>query len=73
MEKQFPQDSLFIVGHSRPAKEDAIAQTHGEFYLALVLDSATGCILDAECNTILDLSCSFVRQLLVGRCLPESG
>ena len=70
-EKVFPADSLFIVGHSRPAKEDAIAQTHGEFYLALVLDKATGCILDAQCNTILDLSSSFVRQMLLGKCLPN--
>ena len=34
----FPQDTLLVVGHARPAKEDAINLTHGEFYLALVLD-----------------------------------
>ena len=66
----FPQDTLLVVGHARPAKEDAINLTYGEFYLALVLDRKTGCILDAECNTILDLPRSFVQGLLVGCCLP---
>ena len=52
---QFPAQSLLVVGQARPAKEDAINLTHGEFYLALVLDGGTGRILDAECNTILGL------------------
>ena len=68
---QFPARSLLVVGQARPAKEDAITLTHGEFYLALVLDGGTGRILDAECNTILGLPRVFVRQLLVGRTLPQ--
>ena len=66
----FPGDSLLVVGQARPAKEDAINLTHGEFYLALVLERDTGRILSAECNTILELPRAFVRELLTGRCLP---
>ena len=67
----FPSGSLLVVGQARPAKEDAINLTHGEFYLALAIERESGCILDAECNTILELPRTFVRQMLVGRVLPR--
>ena len=66
----YPNDTVLVVGQARPAKDDAINLTHGEFYLALVLQRNTGRILEAECNTILNVPRAFIRQLLVDRCLP---
>ena len=68
---EFSARSILVVGQARPAKEDAISLTHGEFYLALELDRDSGRIREAECNTILNLPRAFVRQLLVGHFLPR--
>lgn len=63
----YPKDSILIVGQAKPSRDDAIYMTHGEFYISLVLEKATGRILDAECNTILQVTGDFVRGMLVGK------
>lgn len=68
---QYPPNSILVVGGAKPSRDDAIYATHGEFYVSFVLDRATGEILDVGCNTIVGVTAEFVRQLLVGRRLPE--
>lgn len=68
---RFGENTVLAVGQAKPSRTDAIYQTHGEFYLTLVLERDTGRIVDASCNTILELTAAFVRELLVGRRLPE--
>ncbi|WP_293010609.1 MULTISPECIES: DUF3870 domain-containing protein [unclassified Oscillibacter] len=67
----YPKNTILVVGQAKPSRGDAICQTHGEFYISLVLERDTGLILDAACNTILDVTAAFVRELLVGRRLGE--
>jgi hypothetical protein len=67
----YPKNTVLVVGGAKPSREDAIYTTHGEFYISLVLDRDTGEILDMGCNTIIGVTADFVRQLLVGRRLPE--
>ena len=68
---KYPKDTILVVGQAKPSRTDAIYQTHGEFYISLVLERDTGRILDAACNTILDVTAEFARDILVGRRLPE--
>lgn len=68
---RFAEDTILVVGQAKPSRSDAIYQTHGEFYLTLVLQRETGRIVDAECNTILPLTREFARELLVGAYLVE--
>ena len=68
---KYPESTILVVGQAKPSRTDAIYQTHGEFYISLVLDRESGRILDMTCNTILDLTAEFVRELLVGRRLIE--
>ena len=68
---RYPEHSLLVVGMAKPSREDAIYSTHGEFYISLVLCRETGEILDMGCNTIVGVTAEFVRQLLVGKRLPE--
>ncbi|MBU5625925.1 DUF3870 domain-containing protein [Oscillibacter sp. MSJ-2] len=68
---RYPEQSLLVVGMAKPSREDAIYATHGEFYISLVLCRETGEILDMGCNTIVGVTAEFVRQLLVGKRLPE--
>ncbi|MDD3203833.1 MAG: DUF3870 domain-containing protein, partial [Pygmaiobacter massiliensis] len=50
----YPENTVLIVGHAKPGKDDAIYTVHGEFYISLVVEKATGIIVDLACNTILD-------------------
>lgn len=67
----YPKDSILIVGSAKPSREDSIYAVHGEFYTTLILDRKTGRILDAGCNTIIGVTSDFVRQILVGKALPD--
>lgn len=67
----YPENTILVVGQAKPSRGDAICQTHGEFYISLVLERDSGLILDAACNTILDVTAAFVREMLVGRRLGE--
>ncbi|WP_312938941.1 DUF3870 domain-containing protein [Oscillibacter sp.] len=68
---EYPENTILVVGQAKPSRGDAICQTHGEFYISLVLERDTGLIVDAACNTILDVTAVFVREMLVGRRLSE--
>lgn len=66
----YPENAILVVGQAKPSRTDAIYQTHGEFYISLVMERESGRILDMSCNTILDVTSEFARELLVGKCLP---
>ncbi len=67
---KYPENAILVVGQAKPSRADAIYQTHGEFYISLVMERDTGRILDMTCNTILDVTAEFVRDMLVGKCMP---
>lgn len=68
---KYPEKAVLVVGQAKPSRADAIYQTHGEFYISLVMERDTGRILDMTCNTILDVTAEFVRDMLIGKRLPE--
>lgn len=68
---KYPDNAVLVVGQAKPSRADAIYQTHGEFYISLVMERDTGRILDMTCNTILDVTAEFVRDMLIGKRLPE--
>lgn len=68
---RYPQHTILVIGQAKPSREDAIYNTHGEFYISLVLEPETGRILDAECNTILDVTRNFVADLFIGKSLKD--
>lgn len=65
----YPPDTILIIGQAKPSREDAIYNTHGEFYISLVLEPDSGLILDVECNTILGVTRDFVSDLFIGKSL----
>lgn len=66
---RYPEHSILVVGQAKPSREDAIYNTHGEFYISMVLEPDTGRILDVECNTILEVTRAFVADIFIGRSL----
>ena len=67
----YGKNTVLVVGGAKPNREDAIYNTHGEFYISLVLDRETGRIEDMGCNTIVGVTEQFVREMLIGRRLTE--
>ena len=68
---EYSRETVLVVGGAKPSRDDAIYTTHGEFYISLVLERSTGRIVDVGCNTIVGVTEKFVRDMLVGRSLPE--
>ena len=66
----YGKDTILVVGGAKPCRDDAIYNTHGEFYISLVLERDTGRIVDPGCNTIVGVTSQFVKDMLVGRILP---
>ena len=64
MEKQ---NTVLVIGQSKPSREDAIYSLHGEFYICLIVERDTGRILKADCNTILNTTRDFVASMFEGR------
>jgi len=67
----YSRDTILVVGGAKPSRDDAIYTTHGEFYISLVLERDTGRIVDLGCNTIVGVTSQFVKDMLVGRRLPD--
>ena len=61
------KNTVLVVGQSKPSKEDAIYNLHGEFYICLIVERDTGRILKADCNTILETTREFVASMFVGK------
>ena len=64
MEKQ---NTVLVIGQSKPSREDAIYSLHGEFYICLIVERDTGRILKADCNTILNTTRDFVASMFEGK------
>lgn len=67
----YPENTILVVGQAKPSREDAIYNTHGEFYISMVLEPDSGKILDIECNTILDVTRTFVADIFIGKSLKD--
>ena len=61
------KNTVLVVGQSKPSREDAIYNLHGEFYICLIVERDTGRILKADCNTILETTKEFVASMFVGK------
>lgn len=68
---KYADDTILIVGQSKPSRDDAIYTLHGEFYISLVVVKDSGLIADVECNTILGVTRDFVASMLIGRSLKN--
>lgn len=67
----YSKDTVLVVGGAKPSRDDAIYNTHGEFYISLVLERDTGRIVDLGCNTIVGVTSQFVKDMLVDHILPD--
>lgn len=62
----YPENTVYLVGHAKVASDNPISLSYGIFFLPFVVDRDTHKIVDVSCNAILDISQNFVRSMLVG-------
>ncbi len=68
---KYDKNTILVVGHSKPSRDDAIHLMHGEFYISMVIEKDSGKIIDAGCNTILEITGDFVKDLVIGKNLKN--
>lgn len=59
--------TVFLTGHAKPVKDDAINAVYQVFSLSLIVDTRDDMIVDVGCTMVMDKSESFIRALLTGR------
>ena len=59
--------TIYITGEARTTMDNAITKIYGVFYIALVVEKATGNILCFDCNATLDLTKDFISKIFVGK------
>lgn len=67
--RTFPEDSLYVLGTAKIAKNDPIADQFHTFFIGLVVDRDSGRILDMTSNMVQALTTDFIRSVIVGYCL----
>lgn len=63
---EYPENTVYLVGHAKVASDNPISISYGIFFLPFVVDLHTHQIIDVSCNAILDISRDFIRSMLVG-------
>lgn len=63
----YSESSVFVTGHAKPAKDDAIHTVYQVFSLSLIIETADNRILDVACTTVMGKSEEFIRSMLCGK------
>lgn len=63
----YSDTAVFVTGHAKPVKDDAINTVYQVFSISLIIETADNTIQDVGCTMVMDKSESFIRALLLGR------
>ncbi len=66
---KFAQDVIFAAGMAAPTASTPIAVQYDLLLVTFTFRQGDGIILDAEANMVCDITSSYLRTLLVGRCI----
>lgn len=69
--RSFPDNSLYVLGTAKIAKNDPIADQFHTFFVGLVIDRECGLIIDMTSNMVQPLTTDFIRSIIVGYRLDE--
>lgn len=69
--RSFPDNSLYVLGTAKIAKNDPIADQFHTFFVGLVIDRESGLIIDMTSNMVQPLTTDFIRSIIVGYRLDE--
>lgn len=64
---EYSDTTIFVTGHAKPSKDDAIHAVYQVFSLSLIIETADNRIIDVACTTVMGKSEDFVRSLFCGR------
>ncbi|MDR2909475.1 MAG: DUF3870 domain-containing protein [Oscillospiraceae bacterium] len=64
---EFSDTMVFVTGHARPVKDDAITAVYQVFSLSLIIETLDDSIADVSCTMVMQESADFIRHLLRGK------
>ena len=59
--------SVFVTGHAKPVKDDAITAIYQVFSLSLIIETKDDTIVDLACTMVMEESEAFIRALIRGK------
>ncbi|HLR34469.1 MAG TPA: DUF3870 domain-containing protein [Tissierellales bacterium] len=63
----YDRDTVFIVGHGKTNKENAITEQFKIFFIGFVVDTKTDEIIDISCTSTIPTTRKFVSSLFIGK------
>lgn len=63
----YPEDSVFVTGVAKVAKDDAINAMYGTFSLSMIIDIHSNRIISISGNMVMQETNDFIAQLLTGK------
>ena len=63
----YSNNTVFVTGHAKPAKDDAINAVYQVFSLSLIIDRETDTIVDVACTMVMGKSEEFIHSILCGK------
>lgn len=63
----YSNSTVFVTGHAKPAKDDAINAVYQVFSLSLIIERETDTIVDVACTMVMGKSEEFIRSILCGK------
>lgn len=68
----YNSDTVYIVGDAKSPENNPITKQYQAFFIAFVIERATGKIVDAECSATVAITKRFVASLFIGKNMNDS-
>lgn len=68
--RNFPDDSLLLVGNAQTTGDNPITHQYSAFFITFVVESA-GTIIECSASVVLPLTDRFIRDLFIGRHIAD--
>lgn len=68
----YDSGTVYIVGDAKSPENNPITKQYQAFFIAFVIERATGNIVDAECSATVAITKRFVTSLFIGKNMNDS-
>lgn len=63
----YHRETVFIVGHGKTNKENAITEQFKIFFIGFVIDTKTDEVIDISCTSTIPITRKFVSSIFIGK------
>lgn len=62
----YSKETIYVIGTSKLSKSDPITSSYDMFFISLMIDTKTDCIVDSTCNMVKTKTEAFINDVIVG-------